>query len=443
MIAALALAAFIIMPGCDNGSSGTSNASDKDTAAAAEDPPSKPKTDKKQDESAKPKPTKESAPPADATDEKPATERPAEKEKAPAKKEAPAKTEPLASGPRFQPLDSSVYRFGTVWTDSNFSHDFHFKNVGDAPLKVLSWKAHCSCSTAGDYTKVVQPGETGVFPYNLSTKNAEGDLSRNLNVFFNDPNMPEWKLYMTGYVKDICSIEVVTDGRVGSDDPAGLQKISGLKANFEEITKNETLFRVLKLVNTSEHSPLELKMMPVAGGRFEATLNETKPGEEWELTIVGSPPWRTGYNNGLIRFRTNVPEKPTWAVPIYARLPERIEVVPSKIIANMKRATAKTRPIRIKNHGDTPIKVTSVACTSPDYRVTLLPRDPAKPNESVVEVILPAGDYEPPKYGEVVRIETTDAEKSQIDIMVLPSFAPATPRPADKPMKFYPGKMLD
>ena len=117
-------------------------------------------------------------------------------------------------------------------------------------------------------------------------------------------------------------------------------------------------------------------------------------------------------------------------------------MIPTKIVANMKRATSKKRPITIKNHGTTPVKVTSVACSSPDYRVTLLPPDPAKPNETVIEVILPAGDYTPPTYGEVVRIETTDAEKSQIDVMVLPSFAPATPRPADKPLTFYPGKML-
>jgi hypothetical protein len=57
--------------------------------------------------------------------------------------------------------------------------------------------------------------------------------------------------------------------------------------------------------------------------------------------------------------------------------------------------------------------------------------------------VLPAGEYFPPPYGEVIRIETTDAEKPLIEIMVLPDLQPSgAPRPADKPLEFYPGKLL-
>ncbi|MCB9852881.1 MAG: DUF1573 domain-containing protein [Phycisphaerales bacterium] len=361
----------------------------------------------------------------------------------PTAKPTPPVVENRVQGPSWQALEPSVYDFGLIWVDTTVTHDFRFKNVGTEPLMIVSPpKAHCSCSSAGEYTKVVQPGEEGVVPYILTTKNTEGDVARDLKVTFNDPLKPEWTLYMKGRVKHVCSIDIIADGRLDPNDSAGLQAIHTRKANFEDILEKETLFRVLRLQNTSGHSPLQLRMLPMMGGRYEATLREITPGETFELTLVGSPPWVTGYNNGLIRFETNVPERPTWSIPIYARLPERIEISPPKIVANMTNAPSKTRTITIKNHGDTPVKVTSIACSTKDYQVTLLPPDPASPNNSVIEVVLPSGNYLPPAYGEVIRIETTDAEKALVEVMVLPGFGPATPRPADMPLEFFPGKML-
>ncbi len=346
-------------------------------------------------------------------------------------------------GPSWQALDPSTHQFGTVWVNTVVTHDFRFKNVGTEPLMITKTpRGYCSCSTAGEHKKVIQPGEESVIPYVLTTKNAEGDVHRDLKVTFNDPKKPEWTLYMSGYVKHVCSIEVIADGRVDPTDTAGLQNVKSKKANFDEITADEPLYRVLRLVNTSGHSPLSLQLAPVAGGQFEASLTEVSAGEVYELTIVGSPPYRVGYNNARILFRTNVPERPTWEIPVFCRLPDRIEVSPTKIVVNSTTAKAKTRKITITNNGTTPFKVTAVASSSPEYRLTLLPKSPAAPNESVVEVILPAGDYTPPTYGELIRIETNDAEKPVIELDVVATFGNPLPRPADKPLKLYPGKML-
>lgn len=429
----LAALAFCVLTvaSCDNGPAQKDAAADKtDNAAKANaETPTGATT-----EGAEPSPAK----PAPASPTKPQ-----DAPKTPAAEESSEPEENRVKGPSWKLLEGQIHDFGTVWVDTTLTHDFKFKNVGDEPLKIIGTpKGHCSCSTPGDFTRVVQPGEVGVIPFVLTTKNSEGDLTRDLDVIFNDPQRPKLTLYMRGYIRHVCSITVVADGRIDPDDPAALQAVSGKKANFEEIAENETLFRVLQLKNTSGHAPLELRMLPVTGSQFTATLVESSPGNTYELTVVGAPPYRVGYNNGLIRFETNVPGHPTWAIPIYARLPERIEVIPTKIVCNNAAAVSKTRPITIKNHGDTPLKVTSIACSSPDYRLTLLPPDPAKPNETVIEVIIPPGDYLPPEYGEVIRIETTDAEKSLIEIMVMPSFRGAAPRPADKPLEFYPGKML-
>lgn len=436
--AAFALSIFILA-GCDKAPTREGSSNHQATKSTANNS-DKPDTTDQTSDSPKTSGQADTTPPATPVDS-PKQNEPGK----PAEPEVPERVEPTVKGPSWQPIGSNVYNFGTIWVDTVVDHDFKFRNVGDEPLEIVRPpKAHCSCSTAPNYTKIVQPGEIGIVHYNLTTKNSEGTLTRDMEIYFNDPLKPKWTLYMTGYIKHVCSMEVIADGRITDpSNTAALQDVSGKKANFEEIQPNETLFRIIRLVNTSEHSPLELTMLPMTGDRYTASLAEKTPGEVWELTIVGSPPYQVGYNNGVIRFKTNVPDRPNWAIPIYARLPERIEVVPSRIVANMTQATAKTRPITIKNHGNTPLKVTAVAATNPDYRVTLLPNDPAKPNESVVEVVLPAGNYEPPAYGEMIRIETTDPEKSVIEIPVLPSFRGPTPRPDDKPMQFYPGKLLN
>lgn len=428
--APLALCMFIVI-GCDRSPARSETpAGEKDVATTS--------SDRKDETSGKPRDSKDETPPASAEpriEPKPEPSTP--------KTETPAPAVSEVSGPSWKALDPSVHEFGTAWEGSTITYDFRFRNVGSEPLMILSPpKGYCSCSKPGDYSKVVQPGEEGVIPYILSTKNAEGDLVRDLKVKFNDPKKPEWTIYMRGHVKEVCSIEVIADGRIDANDPAALAKVRDKKANFDVISKDETLFRVLRLTNTSGHSPLTMKLAPIAGDRFKATLRETTPGEEFELTIVGSPPYNLGYNNALIRLETNVPDRPTWVVSIYARLPERLEISPPKIVVNTKLAPTKTRRISIKNHGDTPVRVTSLECSAEDYIVTLLPPDAEHPGDSTIEVIMPGGDYEPPTWGEILRIGTTDAEKAVIEVPILPGFGAATPRPADKPLKFFPGKLL-
>ncbi|MCA9254300.1 MAG: DUF1573 domain-containing protein [Phycisphaerales bacterium] len=428
--APLALCMSIVI-GCDNAPARSEPpANDRNAAATS--------TDRKDDSAGKSGGTTNETSPAPV---EPRTE--PKPEPAAPTTETPAPAVIETSGPSWKALDPTVHEFGTVWEGSTVTYDFRFRNVGSEPLKILSPpKGYCSCSKPGDYSKVVQPGEEGVIPYILSTKNAEGDLVRDLKVKFNDPKKPEWTIYMRGHVKEVCSIEVIADGRIDANDPAALAKVRDKKANFDVISQDETLFRVLRLVNTSGHSPLSMKLAPIAGDRFKATLRETTPGEEFELTLVGSPPYNIGYNNALIRLQTNVPDRPTWMISIYARLPERLEISPPKIVVNMKMAPAKTRKIEIRNHGDTPVKVTSLECSAKDYIVTLLPPNAEHPGDSTIEVIMPGGDYAPPPWGEIVRIGTTDAEKAVIEVPILPGFGPATPRPADKPLEFFPGKLL-
>ncbi len=359
----------------------------------------------------------------------------------PVRQDAPAKPKPQpATGPGWQ-CAPTVHDFGEVWAGKTVQHNFEFQNVGTAPLLIPKPKAHCSCSSAADWSKNVAPGQTGSIPFQLKTTNKFGPVQEYLEVETNDPKVPMVRLWMKGTVKTVCQCEVIEDANASS--PAKLKEIKKRRGYFGKIKTGDSLHRVVRMRNTTGE-PLTLELMPPrgVGPQFTFDLRVVEPGEVFDVTIDGKPPFPTGRTGTTLMFKTNVRERPFYRLPVLATVPPRIEVIPHKIVADERSWQIKRRRIRIHNNGSTPIKVTGLAVSDPAYKVKLLDRDPKQPTQIQVEVLLPDGDYRPPPYGEVVRVETNDAEKPVIELMVLPDLRkPATPRPADKPLTMHPVKL--
>jgi len=348
----------------------------------------------------------------------------------------PNPTERPKTGPGWQCL-SAVHDFGEIWEGKVVRHRFEFQNVGTASLVIPKPKAHCSCSSAEDWSKEVAPGQTGYIPFTLKTRNKFGTVQEYLDIKTNDPSVPATRVWMKGVVKTVCQSEVIEDAKATT--PALLKAVKKRKGYFDKIKTDDRLHRVVRLRNTSG-SPLTLEMVPprVAGAQFKFDFRVVEPGEVFDVTIDGEPPFPIGRHGTTLRFKTNVAERPYYSLPVVATVPERIEVVPSKIVVDERSSKTKRRHIRIINNGKTPIKVTGLAVSDPAYKVTILGPNPKRPKEIRIQVLLPDGDYRPPPYGEVVRIETSDPEKPVIERMVLPHLRdPATPRPADKPLEMH------
>jgi hypothetical protein len=336
-----------------------------------------------------------------------------------------------------------VFDFGEVWTGTTVKHEFTFRNTGSETLYIQKPKPRCVCSVAEGYSKEVPPGETGIMPFVLKTKNKpHGPANEWLTIDTNDPTRPVMKMTLKGLIRDVCRPEVVYDALHEWNKASGkaTRPIKKLKASFGKIKSDDRLYRVIKLRNTSGR-PLELALIPPpANARFQVELKETNPGEEFELTVSGEPPWPQGRWSMPIQFRTNVPEKRVYGFGASARVPPRVEVVPEKIVLNQKLNPTKMRRIKIINNGTTPVEVISIATSHPQYDVKLLPRDPSEPKEEVIEIRFPGGTaYEPPPYGELIEIRTNDPERELIQIYVLPrSKAPREPRPPEKPLELHP-----
>lgn len=345
------------------------------------------------------------------------------------------------TGPKWV-LDEPLYDFGTAWAGVVVQNKFTVRNEGVGVLKIIEAKPHCSCSVADDYTREIAQGESGFITFTLQTAAKSGPVNESIVVRTNDPNNRFMTLEMKGVVKTVCRLEVIEDSvaRVGTNDFADIRMLG---ANFGRITSDQHVRRVIRMINTSG-TPLELKLLGInqESQRFRAELKETKPKEEYELTVVGEPPFTEGYNSGTIMFQTNIQENPSFNVGAYAYVPPRVEVVPPKIIVDPKYPIQPIRALRITNNGQKHFEITSLSCSNPDFRITLMPLSSATPKTRDIEVRLPLGQYRPPAYGDIIRVETTDTEKPVIDVYVLPQLrVEPTPRPKDLPLVFHPGRM--
>ncbi|MBU0717792.1 MAG: DUF1573 domain-containing protein [Planctomycetes bacterium] len=353
---------------------------------------------------------------------------------------ATAQPTTTAGGPRWV-CDQPLIDFGQVWEGATVQKEFTFRNTGDQLLKIEKPKAHCSCSSAPNYTKEVPPGGSGVIPFVLQTANkAYGPLEEYLNIETNDPKARSVQVRLKGFIKNVLEPEVVYDATYQEDVAAGQKplEVAKTKGAFGRIKGDRALHRVVKLRNTSGQ-PLTLSMIaPEPKPPFTAELVEKVAGEEFDLTIKATPPIPIGHTTASVILQTNVPERPRYILWISSYVAPRIEVSPpDKMLIDAERFPQKEREIRIANNGQTPVDVVGISTSEPRFGFTLQPRDPKLMNQQIIKIALPGGEsYRPPPYGEVIEITTNDAEVPLIRITVVPTMNP-TPRPPDKPLVMH------
>lgn len=101
----------------------------------------------------------------------------------PAQNPAPAEN-PNAPEIKFESL---VYDYGKINKDANGDCEFKFKNVGKEPLRVISARASCGCTTPKVTTDPVLPGKTGVVQVHYAT-NRIGVINKQITVTSNAKN---------------------------------------------------------------------------------------------------------------------------------------------------------------------------------------------------------------------------------------------------------------
>lgn len=97
-------------------------------------------------------------------------------------------------------VSETMYNYGSIQAGQKSNHDFMIANDGVKPLIIRKVKSTCGCIKASVTKSEIPPGETGIVHVEFDSFGKDGKDSRIINVFLNDPTMPEVKLEVNGTI---------------------------------------------------------------------------------------------------------------------------------------------------------------------------------------------------------------------------------------------------
>ncbi len=106
----------------------------------------------------------------------------------------------LSAGPVIR-VDARTFDFGQVQQSNHYSHKFTLSNGGTAPLAITKIDVSCGCTAAIASDSLLAPGQSTTLEITFSSKDFEGEQSKGVTVFTNDPAEPRLDLVIKADVK--------------------------------------------------------------------------------------------------------------------------------------------------------------------------------------------------------------------------------------------------
>ena len=274
-------------------------------------------------------------------------------------------------GPRIEFLDTK-YNFGRVSAGQTIRQNFEFKNTGNQPLEIRSVQPSCGCTTAGEWSKLVAPGQTGAIPIQLATTNFKGAIHKTVTVVSSAVNTPVITLNLDGEVWVPVSV-----------NPPYLY-FSLVAGRAEAVT------RTTRIANNTEQ-PMEILGVESTSDLFHTEVRTITPGKEYDLiaSVEGKLP--ASSNQGSLKIKTTLKETPEIEVKVYAYMQDPIVATPSHLIlpAGPLPGPVK-RYVTIRSNESDPVTVAApelVGAKNVEAQVT----ETLKGRMFRVELVFPAG----------------------------------------------------
>jgi len=337
---------------------------------------------------------------------------------APAPVPAPA-TAPAPSGAKIQ-FETPTYDFGRAKSGEPVKHTFIFTNTGCETLEVNAVRPGCGCTTAGEFTKRVEPGKTGEIPIQVNTANFNGPIMKNVSVDSNDKLAPTSVLYLKGTVwkpvdinPQFAMINVPPDTQGGST--------------------------VVRIINNMEE-PITLSNPEVNNPSFTATLKTNQPGKEFEIVVSTVPPIRTGYSQAQVTIKTSSSTVPTLTANIGANVQAAVSVVPQQITLPPGPLANQTMPsITIQNNSTNTLTLSEAETTAKDVQIKLNEANPGR--LFTATLTFPQGYELPPGEQAVFTVKTSNPQFSVVKVPITQMQRPQIPVPA-APLKTSSGLQI-
>lgn len=276
----------------------------------------------------------------------------------------------VALGPRIS-FGETVHDFGKVCSGSVVKHEFVFTNVGDATLEVTDVHTSCGCTTAGEWSRQIEPGQTGRIPVQFNTGGFAGTVMKTVTVTSNDRQQPRVVLQLKATVWR--PVEVSPPYAV-------------IYANAETLAEGKAIVRII----CNEETPLEISKPDSNSEYFVAELRTVQPGKEFEVQIKPVPEQNPVNRQGVITLRTsstNVPQIEIRAMtilqPVVMVSPPQINLPPGPL------DTPISITLTVRNFGTNVLTISEPAATTPEVGLDIKELEPGRVFNVIVH--FPAG----------------------------------------------------
>ena len=322
-----------------------------------------------------------------------------------------------AGGPRIQ-FENPTYDFGRAKGGEAVKHDFVFTNTGDALLEITGAQPSCGCTTAGDWSRKVEPGKTGIIPVQFNTGNYNGDVTKTVTVSSNDKEHGQVILTIHGNVWRPVDV---------------MPNIAYMTVNSETVSNASTAVRIVN----NEPTPLTLSAPESNNRLFHAEVTTNQPGKDYSLLIKTVPPMDANNLAGVVTLKTSSTNTPTVSVTVYAIMQQAVVTAPDKIMLPQGPLTNGWQTaVSIRNQMTSPLTISDAAVNAEGVTVKVNELDPGRVFN--ITLTFPAGFKIAPADKLEFKCKSNNPQFQTIRIPILPSpvltkaFSPAvaTPPPA-------------
>ena len=263
------------------------------------------------------------------------------------------------AGPKIQ-FATMIHEFGRVRAGDPVKCTYVFTNTGNELLVLNTVQPQCGCTTAGEWTKQVEPGKTGTIPIQFNTASYNGPVFKQVTVTCNVTNQPTLFLQLKGTVYK--PYEFIPSLAVLNIPP-----------------DTETASTVVTFTNNTEE-PLML-FSPESNNRaFTVVLKTNTPGKGYQLTISAVPPMPAASVQGQINLRTSWTNPSAISVSFTANVQPVIAVTPPFITlpGGAPLANALTNSVAIQNNSTNLLRLSEPVVNVPGVEAQIKEMQPGK-----------------------------------------------------------------
>ncbi|HZM06287.1 MAG TPA: DUF1573 domain-containing protein [Candidatus Saccharimonadales bacterium] len=240
-----------------------------------------------------------------------------------------------ASGPQAQ-FSTKEYVFGKIMAGDVVKYTYVVTNVGDQALEISKVQPSCGCTTAGNWSHRIEPGQTGDIPVQFNSGNFHGDVTKTITVTSNDKLSPMQVLTLKGTIWR--QIDV-------NPQYAYITVVPGEESNATT---------TIHITNQGDDA-VTVSDPRCSHPSFVAVLKTVAAGKSYDLVVRAVPPFANPTTSCNISVKTSLARMPVITVAVYAVSQPALAVAPLQIMLPGLIDRWTTNVVSIMTHTSKPV----------------------------------------------------------------------------------------